>query len=355
MKILQVITSLRTGGAEKLIVDLAPRLQDDGFQVDVALFDDADTPFRRQLVAAGVHIVGLGHSPYAPACLWRLARIMGRYDIVHTHNTSPQLFAALASLVHRHVRLVTTEHNTSNRRRAWGWYRRVDRWMYDRYDTVICISAKARENLESYLGHTRARVVMVNNGVDVTAFAHAPANSALREGSRRFVAAMVAGFREQKDQDTLIRAMALLPKSEFEVWLVGDGVRRGALESLVVQLGLQDNVRFLGVRSDVASILHTADAVVMSSHYEGLSLSSIEGMAVGKPFVASDVDGLHDITQGAGLLFPEGDAGRLAAILRRLHDQPAEASEVARRCRERAQHFDISRMITAYENIYKSI
>lgn len=354
MKILHVITSLRTGGAEKLIVDLTPRLQGDGFQVDVALFDDADTPFRRRLVDTGTYVIGLGHSPYSPVCLWRLARIMGRYDIVHTHNTSPQLFAALAGLVHRRVRLVTTEHNTSNRRRAWKWYRHVDRWMYDRYDTVICISAKARENLERYLGRTKAHVVLVNNGVDVSAFEHAAPNPDIREGSHRFVAVMVAGFREQKDQDTLIRAMSLLPEDGYEAWLVGDGVRREALEALVARLGLGTRVRFFGVRSDVASILHTADAVVMSSHYEGLSLSSIEGMAAGKPFLASDVDGLHDITEGAGLLFPEGDAEALAQALRHLNEHPAEARDVAKRCLERARNFDIGHMITAYENIYKS-
>lgn len=355
MKILHVITSLRTGGAEKLIVDLAPRLQDDGFQVDVALFDDADTPFRRRLVDTGTHVIGLGHSPYSPLCLWRLARIMGRYDIVHTHNTSPQLFAALAALLHRRVKLVTTEHNTSNRRRAWKWYRHVDRWMYDRYNTVICISAKARENLERYLGRTKARVVLVNNGVDVNAFEYAAPNPAIREGSHRFVAVMVAGFREQKDQDTLIRAMSLLPEDGYEAWLVGDGARREALEALVARLGLETRVRFFGVRSDVASILHTADAVVMSSHYEGLSLSSIEGMAAGKPFVASDVDGLHDITEGAGLLFPEGDAEALARTLRHLNEHPGEARDVAARCLGRARNFDIGHMITAYENIYKSI
>ena len=83
---------------------------------------------------------------------------------------------------------------------------------------------------------------------------------------------MVAGFRWEKDQDTLIRAMSHLPKEKFELWLIGDGERRKELEQLVNQLKVNKQVRFWGIRSDIAEILHTADAVVMSSHFEGLSL-----------------------------------------------------------------------------------
>ena len=101
--------------------------------------------------------------------------------------------------------------------------------------------------------------------------------------------------------------MSHLPKEKFELWLVGDGERRKELEQLVNQLKVNQQVRFWGIRSDIAEILHTADAVVMSSHFEGLSLSSIEGMAVGKPFIASDVDGLREIVGGSGLLFAHGD------------------------------------------------
>ena len=64
MKILHVITSLRTGGAEKLIVDLVPRLNQIGpHQVDVALFDGIETPFKQKLQATGCKIYDLSHHP----------------------------------------------------------------------------------------------------------------------------------------------------------------------------------------------------------------------------------------------------------------------------------------------------
>ena len=171
----------------------------------------------------------------------------------------------------------------------------------------------------------------------------------------RFVVVMVAGFRHEKDQDTVVRAIARLPEDKFELWLAGDGVRRADIEALVGKVGVKDRVKFLGVRNDVPALLHAADAIVMSSHYEGLSLSNIEGMAVGKPFVASDVDGLHEATAGAGILFPHEDDGALAKILLHLQQEPAYAAEVADACYRRALQYDITTTTDAYAAVYDSL
>ncbi len=173
--------------------------------------------------------------------------------------------------------------------------------------------------------------------------------------SEKFVAVMVAGFREQKDQDTIIRAMALLPKDQYELWLVGDGVRRPELEHLIKEENLGNQVKLLGLRTDVPRILKTADVVIMSSHWEGLSLSNIEGMAAGKPFVASDVNGLREVTKGYGILFPHEDAKALADIIKRLHDDLTYYKQVADKCYERAKEFDISKMVDAYNQVYESL
>lgn len=93
MKILHVITSLRTGGAEKLMVDLLPRLKAKGFDVDLLLFDGTDTPFRREIEAKGIRVfdMGVGGSVYSPAKLFKLLTYLKKYDVVHTHNTACQL------------------------------------------------------------------------------------------------------------------------------------------------------------------------------------------------------------------------------------------------------------------------
>lgn len=353
MKILEVITSLHIGGAEKLIVDMVPLFQKQGYQVDVLLFDGTETPFKRQLQDKGVTIYefGKGGSVYNPLYIFKLITFLRKYDIVHTHNTAPQLFAAFGSVLCSVV-LVTTEHNTSNRRRDWKWYKLLDKWMYSRYRSIICISDKARENLCLYLGTSKS-IRTIYNGIDLKRFQVVQVDTSFRNG--KTVVTMVAGFRYQKDQDTLIKAFQYLPAEQYELWLVGDGERRSVLEDLVSQLGLQENVRFWGIRSDIPVILKSSDIIVMSSHFEGLSLSSIEGMAVGKPFVASDVDGLHEITENVGILFPHGNAVVLADIIVRLKDKSPYYRQIADQCMNRASEYNIQKTADQYLQLYQSL
>lgn len=365
MKILQIITSLQVGGAETLVVNLVPRLRAMGDEVDVCVFDGTETPLMRRLRREdpGVRIWKLGKGYYNPLFIAKLVPIMRRYDIVHTHNSSPQLFVAIASVLCS-VELCSTEHNTSNRKRGWKWYAPVESWMYGRYGHVICISKVAEEKLREYMGGAwmdessklYRRISTIDNGVDVAAF-HAseplPADVAGRQKDD-FVVTMVAGFREAKDQDTLVRAIAMLP-SQYKLWLVGDGVRMATVRALVEELGVEGRVRFWGLRTDVPRVLKSSDVVCMASHWEGLSLSNIEGMSAGKPFMASDVNGLREVTKGWGVLFPESDAKAVANELTRLHDDADYYRAVADRCWQRARQFDIAKTAKRYQQVYTAM
>ncbi|MBR1882805.1 MAG: glycosyltransferase [Muribaculaceae bacterium] len=359
MRILHVITSLRTGGAEHLMVDLLPRLRDLGHEVELLIFDGTRTPFYDQLAAAGILIrhFAVGGSVYDPRHIIRLVKLWRRerYDIVHTHNTACQLFAAVAAVLCSVV-LCTTEHTTSNRRRGWKWYARVDRWMYSRYRRIVCISDQAEANLRQAIKAPGwPSITTIYNGVDTHRFAEAaplPALQAQLAGCK--TAIMVAGFRYQKDHATLIHAFSHLPES-YHLLLVGAGEKQQECEALTASLQLQERIHFLGMRTDVPQLLKTADVVVLSSHFEGLSLSSIEGMASGRPFIASDVDGLHEIVAHYGVLFPHGDSAALAQAISRLCENPDEYQAVATRCQQRASQFDISLMATRYHQLYQQL
>ncbi|MBQ7856523.1 MAG: glycosyltransferase [Alistipes sp.] len=352
MKILHVITSLQTGGAEKLMVDLLPRFNAQGVQADLLLLDGTETPFKQQLRDAGVKIYELGRgSVYNPMHIIRLIPYLRKYDVVHTHNTAPQLFAAIGSVLCSVV-LVTTEHNTTNRRRNWSWYAPIDRWMYRRYRKVVCISDKAEDNIRECLGNGKYDISTIYNGVDVGKYSEAEPIMEPSDTQRRIV--KVAGFRYQKDHSTVIRALAMLP-SRYHLYLVGDGELKEDCVRLSQEVGVSDRCHFLGVRMDVPQILKSADFVVMSSHWEGLSLSSIEGMSVGRPFIASDVDGLHEMVAGAGILFPHQDCKALADIILHLDSAPAYYQRVADACYAKAKQFDISVMVDNYLKLYESL
>lgn len=355
MKILHVITSLHTGGAEKLMVDLLPLLKERGNEVDLLLFDGVDTPFRRAAEQAGIKVMdlGVGGSVYSPVKLIKLLPYLKQYDIVHTHNTAPQLFAAIGSVLCSVV-LCTTEHNTSNRRRDWKWYAAIDRWMYSRYRKVVCISEKTEHNLRAFINSADKKIITINNGIDVNAYATVSSAALIKPANCSTMVMQVAGFRYQKDQDTVIRSLALLPES-IHLCLVGDGERRPELEKLVAELNLAHRVHFAGIRTDVPAMLSAADIVVMSSHWEGFGLAAVEGMAAGKPVIASDVDGLREVVKGAGVLFPHADAAALAEEITRLADDPTLYASVADRCRARARQFDISKMVDGYTAVYNDL
>lgn len=352
MKILHIITSLSTGGAEHLMVDLLPRLRELGHEVELLVFNGQRTPFYEQLEATGIaiHHLGIGGNMYHPCNLWRLTQFLRshHYDIVHTHNTACQLFTPISrSLSRSKFRLFTTEHNTTNRRRGKWWLRPIDHWMYGRYERIICISDQARTNLEIHIGYKHS-ITTIFNGVDTQRFAHGIKDIT---GQTEFVITMIAAFRPQKDQETLIHAMELLPHC-YKLQFVGHGERINEIEQLADQSKAFERITFLGIRTDIPEIMEQSDVMVLSSHWEGLSLSSIEGMASGRPFVASNVDGLREVVKGYGVLFPEGDAQALARAIQELCENPELYREVAQRCQQRAQEFDISVMANRYSELY---
>ena len=357
MKILQVITSLDTGGAEKLISEISPMLRDKGHHVDVLAFDGADTAFKKALKDQGIKVYSLGKccNVYNPLYIFRLAKIMKNYDIVHTHNTAPQLFAAIGSVLCSVV-LCTTEHNTSNRRRDWKWYAPIDKWMYSRYSKVICISDSTEHNLRDFINDCSDKICTILNGINVAHYSQAiPVDkSTISNHPQHKVVAMVAGFRYQKDQETLIRAFKNLPE-DYELWLVGDGERRAIIEQCIKDNHLENRVILLGIRRDIPSILKSVDVVVQSSHWEGFGLAAVEGMAAGKPVIASDVEGLAQVVEGAGLLFPLGDDKQLADIIKQLIEDQTYYQQIASKCIERAHMFDIQKMVDAYNEVYEGL
>lgn len=357
MRILHVITTLDVGGAERLMVDLLPLLNEDKTNsVDLVVFKCATgKAFYQELKSKGIRIIALSQSRnvYNPLNLIKLLSIVGKYDIIHSHNTACQFYVALASvLTCCKAKMATTEHNSTNRRRSISWFKPFDKWMYSCYDAIVCIADQTHDNLAKYLGN-KNHLHTIHNGVDVSRFLKPVKDIS---NKNEYVITMVAAFRPQKDYDTLLRAMTHLPNN-YRLWIVGGGDPHEGerIKTYCTELGLDNRVDFLGIRSDVPDILENSDVIVLSSHWEGLSLSSIEGMASGRPFIASDVDGLHEIVNGAGVLFPEGDDQELANKIQNVCEHPEMYQRIAHQCQERARQYDISVMADSYLKLYDEL
>jgi glycosyltransferase involved in cell wall biosynthesis len=359
LKILQVINSLATGGAEKLIIETVPLFRENGIEMDVLVLDGTHHPFYKKLEATNsctLYTLGL-KSVYNPMAIFRIIPYLKKYDIVHVHLFPVQYFVVLAKwLSFSKTKLIFTEHSTSNRRIKNKFFRLFDQIIYNGYHKIICITKEIQNIVLKHTHLSINRTELILNGVPVFQY-----NQAISYNKEELeleisdkVIIQVSSFQEPKDQKTLIKAIANLPSS-IKLLLVGDGVLKQECETLVKKLQLEKRVFFLGVRTDIPRLLKTADIIVLSSKYEGMSLSSIEGMASGKPFLASNVPGLTEIVSGAGVLFTLGDEKELAQkIMNLLNDDKLYQSVVAT-CETRANEYDIKKMIAQHITLYESL
>lgn len=357
LRVLHVITDLNTGGAEKLMADLLPRLAKDEIEVELVVFNGVITPFFEALSQAGIkiHKFDIKANYYSPRHIVRLVRHARQFDIVHTHNTAPQLFGAIASMFCR-KKWITTEHTTTSHRRVW-WFRPIERWMYRRYATVVAISEGAAAAVREVTGKKGPEIRVIPNGVDLTRYEQASSLDRATIGRSlrdKKVILMVGRLSYQKDQATIIRAMTKLPEN-VELWLAGNGETEAALKTLALETGVSDRVCFLGMRTDVPALLKAADIVVQSSHIEGFGLAAVEAMAAGKPVIASDIPGLHDVVGGAGLLFEHGNDSILAESIARLLNDEKLYKVLAEKGKQCAKRYGINRMTEMYLNVYHSL
>jgi glycosyltransferase involved in cell wall biosynthesis len=237
-----------------------------------------------------------------------------------------------------------------------SFFRKVDKHIYKFYKSIVCISVEIKEILIRHTGLPLYRFVVINNGINLKDIYNAsPVQREKIHGSLKpddKILIQVAGFRKQKDQTTLIRALNLLPEN-VKLLLVGDGILKKECESLAIKLNLQKRVFFLGLRMDVPQLLKSSDIVVMSSNWEGFGLAAVEGMAAGKPVLASNVPGLAKVVEGAGVLFPVGDYVELSKLIQEFLAKPAYYQTVLNACQQRAESYDIHKMVNQLVELYE--
>lgn len=353
-KVLQIINSPEMGGAEKLVADLTVLLNQQGCATDVLFLRQPDTPLLRDLkehTTGKVFSLGMG-SVYNPLLIFKLMRYLRAYDAVHVHLFPALYWVAMAKWLGSRAKFIYTEHSTSNNRRNKWYFKLADRLFYRAYHKIVAISPQVQDNLQKHLGYSDSRFLCIANGIRLERFTQAkPYDRETFFKQSGPILIQVSSFRYPKDQLTVVRGLALLPR-DVSLLLVGTGPLQDQVKAEVIELGLEGRVQFLGNRMDVPQLLKTSDIVVLSSYYEGLSLSSLEGMASGA-FVAADSPGLSTVTLGAGLLFTPGNPESFAGAIQSLISDPEYRREVAAACLERASQYDIKKTVQQYQQLYE--
>jgi glycosyltransferase involved in cell wall biosynthesis len=327
VKVLHVLNGLGTGGAERSLAELLPRLAADGIDGAVACLHRRAEGVQESVIAAGVDVrfVGGRGLPGRVLALRRLLRDL-RPDVVHTTIIDSDIAARLAAWrtgIPVVSSLVNVSYGEERRRdpaiRPWRLtaVRLLDGWTARHLTTgFIAISDAVADASVRDLGIDRGRVCVVPRGREPARFASvAPAELDVPPDAE--VLLHVGRQEYQKGLDVLVEALGVVRAARPDVVLVQagrDGAATASLRAAISAGGLDDAVRLVGHRDDVPALLAAATVFVFPSRFEGLGGSLIEALAAGVPIVASDLPAVREVVEHGrtGDLVPPGDARALA-------------------------------------------
>jgi glycosyltransferase involved in cell wall biosynthesis len=358
--LLYFITASCTGGAQSNLFDLISSFHD-SYEVYLAVGSTGVLTEKAKSLDVSICIIGsLGRNidlVNDVVCVKRiidLIRVVNP-DLIHAHSSKAGAIARIAGKLCC-VPVVFTAH-------GWGFSPGtprvrgaiallVEKFLASISSRIICVSDSDRQlALKLGVGNRKVlstvRCAIRNSTVTLAQ----PAIQGLR-------LIMVARFNEQKDQATLLNAIAQIPDFSGHVDFVGSGPSLESCKSLADDLGISQKVSFLGDRRDVPDLLARSQIFVLATHYEGLPISILEAMRSGLPVIASDVNGIpeeveHDVT---GLVVPPRDSYALANAIRSLVASPDIRRSMGKAARQKFEReFTIERMVRETAEIYEEL
>lgn len=364
MKILHIISSGGMYGAEAVILNLSRTLNESGNASVLGVFANSknlNLQLHEQALAEGIesHLIPCsGQIDRAAIKELRDLAIRSRADVVHAHGFKGDIYSYFA-FRHMKIPLVSTCHNWTDTDRIVSLYGKLDRFVLRRYAAVIAVSEAVKQRLLSS-GVREDRIEIIKNGIDLRPFAEAAPSLRGIVGDGGPIVGFVGRLSKEKGADIFLQVAAgvaaRVPNAKFVV--VGEGPEKEALESLVDQLGIRDNVFIVGRRNDMPSVYASFDLMVLSSRDEGLPMAVLEGMSSGLPWVATAVGDVPKIFQDGknGMLVPPGDIDSLAAAVISLLQNPEERRRLGEAARTHVkEEFSAERMATSYLDVYHRV
>jgi glycosyltransferase involved in cell wall biosynthesis len=324
VKVLHVITGLGIGGAETQLRSLVAHSRHESEVV--CLYNPG--PIAAELRAAGVRVVDLGmRSNRDVAAVRRLASVMraGCYDVVHTHLYRACIYGRLAARLASVPVIVATEHSLQDGQLEGRVATRSVRALYRASealgDVTIAVSAAVRGDLLGW-GVPADRVVQVPNGVELGALVFDPAERATTRGALGLypeaqVIGAVGRLHPGKRFDFLLESTAPLLHRGRHLLVVGDGPQRDRLEEQAADLGVADQVIFVGERSP-RPFLAAMDVFASPSLFETFGLSVVEALANGLPVAYRRCPALEELESPVPGAVWVGHDADMRAVLHRL-------------------------------------
>lgn len=348
-------------GVKRLFAWMIPRFDRERFNVSLISLRRKDLS-EDTLEQFGVDVTYMARHKFDPATFPALLKVLRakQADVVHMHGYGATTFGRLCAwrmgipaVLHEHANLGDTP-----------WFQKVaDRLLAPHTDLAIAVSESTAEFTIRARLMPAARTKVVYLGAPLDEFARprsaeeiAAARAALGIAPETIAVGTVTRLMPSKGNEYLVAAVPAIAAAHprARVFIAGEGELQSALEQQAAALGLGDRLVFLGFQRDVAAVLSTLNVVVFPSLWEGTPLTVFETLAMGKPIVATDADGLLDVLTDRknALVVARRDPASLAAAVGTLIDQPDLAADLAAGARETGTHYDIQAFVTKMERLY---
>lgn len=365
INILFMLPNFDTGGSEKLVLDIIRSIDRARFAPVLAVFFTG--MYEKEYLKLGLpfYVIHADGIRSRLSIFSFIRSIMKRHSIqvVNTHHTSPLIQGFLPCRVFSGATLVHTEHsNLSLDEKIHAKALFFERLFLRKADAAVGISKGVCDYFSEELNVPEAKLRLIPNGVDISrfelkSFDRSACRSALGIRETDALVGLFANFRPEKNHALLVRALSVLKRAgrgDVKLLLCGNGPTFDQTVELAASLGLEDAVRFLGVRHDIPELMASIDLYCLPSRYEGLPFSALEAMAAGRPIVATDVPGINEVVADGknGLLARPDDAEALATAIRRVLDEPGLGRRLAAEGSETVKGYSFEAMIAKYETLF---
>jgi len=379
IRVLYIIGSLNVGGAERHLAQVLPRLRRYGVSPTIYTIS-ARGQLASVLEEAGVRIISppfaaLLHSwprvfgrPLLMMCsALRLFALMRTYrpDIVHFFLPQAYVFGGIINLLAGRASSIMSRRSLNNYHKSRPVIAKMEKFLHRYLDGALGNSRAVLKQL-SCEGIDESRLGLIYNGLDLKLFARASNVKATRaelgisDGS--LVLVKVANLIPYKGHSDLLRALSIIRDELPQDWrliCVGrdDGIGR-RLQAEAHELGIADNILWLGQRFDTAELFAASDIGLLISHEEGFSNSILEGMAAGVPMIVTDAGGNSEaVNYGrCGVIVPVKDSVFLAREILHLSSDEHLRRKIGESGRRRVKDFfNIDRCVLEYCCLYRCI
>ncbi len=348
--ITQVLWTLDRGGVERMVFELAKRLPEHGFRIRVVVAGGGgvmDDEFRAAHIPLALG-PAVGQWQRGQTLRFLRRELRAHYPSVwHTH-LGGDVWGGLAARLEGVHPWIATVHDVQHQSFLKGVMRgRALRAA----DQVVCVSDAVRRHLASTYERTRD-VSVIRLGVE------SHENSRPTSVERRLQRFVVVGrLVPDKRVQVLIEALAAI-REPWALCVVGDGVERGRLETLVHTLKLRPRVHFAGSVADVRPFLLEADACLFASREEGQGLAVLEAAAAGIPVITSDLPALRELFDEYSMMFVpnNADARLWTEAIQTTMYAPREAQVRAHEAQTIVRkRCSIERMVKEYVELYSKL